>query len=198
MKRHDAKADKRRLILEAATSCFAQNGFAATRLDDIAERAGVAKGTIYLHFENKDALYIALFRETLDELFETIDSAILAVDDFAEKARRAIGLYLEFFEHNREKFSIFLQQLGGTDCGTRKDFIEFFLARIFRPEMEAKLLEHIRAGHCRNHPPRDILTAAAGMVNAFVHRWFLEGCTWSLKSKAKVVLDVFLKGIATP
>ncbi|HNV72845.1 MAG TPA: helix-turn-helix domain-containing protein, partial [Candidatus Ozemobacteraceae bacterium] len=107
MKERKAKADKRRQILEAACSCFAQNGFAATRLDDIAEKAKVAKGTIYLHFENKDSLYLALFRETLDELFDTIDSAVMAVDSFAEKAQCAIRLYLEFFEHNREKFSIF-------------------------------------------------------------------------------------------
>ncbi len=198
MKRQKAKAEKHRQILDAAFSCFAQKGFAATRLDEIADRAGVAKGTIYLYFENKDALYIALFQKTLDELFGAIDAAVMTVDDFAEKAKRAISLYLELFENNREKFSIFQQQLGGSECGPRREFVESFLHRIFRPELEAKLREHIKSGHCRNYPPRDILTAGAGMLNAFVHRWFLEGCTWSLKSKTAIVLDVFLKGIATP
>lgn len=198
MKRQEAKAEKYRQILDAAFSCFAQKGYSATRLDEIADIAGVAKGTIYLYFESKDALYMALFQATLDELFDTIDEAVTATDDFAEKARRAITIYLEFFENQREKFAIFQQHLGGSECGTRNEFAKSFLKRIFRPELEAKLKEHIEFGHCRNYPPRDILTAGAGMLNAFVHRWFLEGCTWSLKSKADIVLDVFLKGIATP
>ena len=41
-------------ILEAALACFAEKGFAGTRMDDIARRAGISKGTIYLYFESKE------------------------------------------------------------------------------------------------------------------------------------------------
>lgn len=47
-------AERRAAIVEAALEEFIARGFAATRLDDIAKRAGVAKGTIYLHFKDKD------------------------------------------------------------------------------------------------------------------------------------------------
>ncbi len=47
-------------ILQAARALFAQQGFEATRMDDIAAAAGVSKGALYLHFKNKDALVIAL------------------------------------------------------------------------------------------------------------------------------------------
>lgn len=53
-------------ILEAALAVFAGKGFAATRMDDIAARAGVTKGTIYLYFDSKEALFKALLRETAD------------------------------------------------------------------------------------------------------------------------------------
>ena len=52
--------DKRRRILSAALDCFEKQGFDAARMDDIARRAGVAKGTIYNYFKNKEELLRAL------------------------------------------------------------------------------------------------------------------------------------------
>ena len=50
-------------LLEAALELFVEKGFAATRLEDVASRAGVSKGTLYLYFENKDALFKAVVQE---------------------------------------------------------------------------------------------------------------------------------------
>jgi AcrR family transcriptional regulator len=58
-------AERREAIIEAALEEFVARGFAATRLDDVARRAGVAKGTIYLHFEDKEALFQELVRTAL-------------------------------------------------------------------------------------------------------------------------------------
>ena len=55
-------AERRDAILAAALDGFAARGFAAARLDDVASRAGVAKGTIYLHFADKEALFEELIR----------------------------------------------------------------------------------------------------------------------------------------
>src|SRR5881409_2230198 len=52
-------------IISAALEVFADRGFAATKLEDVARRAGVTKGTIYLYFENKEALFKALIRQTI-------------------------------------------------------------------------------------------------------------------------------------
>jgi len=58
-------ADRRKAIIEAALDEFIARGYAATRLDDVAQRAGVAKGTIYLHFKDKEALFQELVRTAL-------------------------------------------------------------------------------------------------------------------------------------
>ncbi|MBR0859719.1 TetR/AcrR family transcriptional regulator [Bradyrhizobium liaoningense] len=55
-------AERRAAIVEAAMEEFIARGFAATRLDDIAKRAGVAKGTIYLHFKDKESMFEELVR----------------------------------------------------------------------------------------------------------------------------------------
>ena len=58
-------AERRAAIIEAALEEFVARGFAATRLDDVAKRAGVAKGTIYLHFKDKESMFEELIRTAL-------------------------------------------------------------------------------------------------------------------------------------
>jgi len=58
-------------ILEAALAVFAERGFAATRMDDIARRAGVTKGTIYLYFESKEAVFRSLVEESIGAKIES-------------------------------------------------------------------------------------------------------------------------------
>jgi AcrR family transcriptional regulator len=57
LRRKDERAPE---ILDSALACFAEKGFAATRMEDIARRAGISKGTIYLYFESKEAVFKAL------------------------------------------------------------------------------------------------------------------------------------------
>ena len=60
------QADERRqAIVAAALDAFIQSGFEATKISDVAERAGVAKGTVYLHFADKEALFEAIVRDAL-------------------------------------------------------------------------------------------------------------------------------------
>jgi AcrR family transcriptional regulator len=63
--RAERAAERRGAIIEAAMDEFIARGFAATRLDDIARRAGVAKGTIYLHFKDKESMFEELIRTAI-------------------------------------------------------------------------------------------------------------------------------------
>jgi AcrR family transcriptional regulator len=63
--RAERAAERRGAIVEAAMEEFIARGFAATRLDDVAKRAGVAKGTIYLHFKDKESMFEELIRTAI-------------------------------------------------------------------------------------------------------------------------------------
>jgi AcrR family transcriptional regulator len=63
--RAERTAERRAAIIEAALDEFISRGFTATRLDDVARRAGVAKGTIYLHFKDKESMFEELIRTAL-------------------------------------------------------------------------------------------------------------------------------------
>jgi AcrR family transcriptional regulator len=77
--RAERAAARRIAILEAALDEFSARGFAGARLDDVALRAGVAKGTIYLHFKDKEALFQELVRTMLGPLVANLEH-LLASD----------------------------------------------------------------------------------------------------------------------
>ena len=65
-------------ILDAALAVFAQKGFAATKLDDIAAKAGITKGTIYLYFDSKQALFEALARQSVGVQIDQVTAQLAA------------------------------------------------------------------------------------------------------------------------
>jgi AcrR family transcriptional regulator len=69
------QAERREAILAAALEEFSASGFASTRLDDVAKRAGVAKGTIYLYFRDKESLFQELVRAMLSPLVAKLEAA---------------------------------------------------------------------------------------------------------------------------
>src|SRR5262245_44481927 len=75
--RAERQAQRREAILSAALDEFSARGFAATRLDDVAKRADVAKGTIYLYFRDKESLFQELVRSMLSPLVGAIAGAPL-------------------------------------------------------------------------------------------------------------------------
>jgi AcrR family transcriptional regulator len=74
-KRTERAAERREAIVEAAMDEFIARGFAATRLDDVAKRAGVAKGTIYLHFKDKESMFEELIRTAIVPLVMSLGAS---------------------------------------------------------------------------------------------------------------------------
>lgn len=77
-------------LLAAALDCFVEKGFAATRMEEIARRAGVAKGTFYLYFPSKQAVFEALVRENILPRLEAMETAGAAPGLGAADRLRAI------------------------------------------------------------------------------------------------------------
>jgi AcrR family transcriptional regulator len=82
-------------ILGAALTCFAERGFAATRLDDVAQRAGVTKGTLYLYFPNKEELFKAVVAQALVPNLERGEALLSEADERRAKPGSAAALLAE-------------------------------------------------------------------------------------------------------
>jgi len=92
-RRRDARPGE---IVEAALACFNERGFAATKLDDIAKRAGVTKGTVYLYFTSKEDLFKAAVRESLLPRIEQLRGRVaVAPEDPVETIRQVMLKFVE-------------------------------------------------------------------------------------------------------
>ncbi len=87
--------DKRERILDAAERVFARSGFYNARVADIARDAGVADGTIYLYFKNKDDVLISLFESRMERVNELLEQAIAGITCPRTKLVAFIATYLE-------------------------------------------------------------------------------------------------------
>jgi AcrR family transcriptional regulator len=96
-------AARREAILAAALDEFSAQGFAAARLDDVARRADVAKGTIYLHFRDKEALFQELIRSVLSPLVGTLETVTQADAPFAAVAERIVDVFVREVYGTRRK-----------------------------------------------------------------------------------------------
>ena len=81
-------------ILDAALDVFAQKGFAEARLEDVAVRAGIGKGTIYLYFSSKEALFEGLVHSGIAVPIEAVEAKILALDLPVEALLRTLFTFL--------------------------------------------------------------------------------------------------------
>ena len=96
-------AERRDAILAAALDEFAERGFAATRLEDVARRADVAKGTIYLHFADKEALFEELIRMELSPVVAALENVSHAEIPFRMITNQLIEVFArEIFETRRK------------------------------------------------------------------------------------------------
>jgi TetR/AcrR family fatty acid metabolism transcriptional regulator len=101
-KRGRRSSDKRERILRAAIKVFARSGFYSTRVNEIAKAAGVADGTIYLYFKNKEHVLISIFEDRISEGLATLSREVAEADGFEAKLRCVIDLQLGLFASERD------------------------------------------------------------------------------------------------
>lgn len=97
-----------RSIQDATMRVISRKGMAAATMQEIAEEAGVAKGTIYLYFRDRDELVEKTFESAMQELMNQIDEALGRKVPFEQRMRAVTEAQLAFFAKNREFFRLYL------------------------------------------------------------------------------------------
>ncbi len=191
------KGDKRRIILRAAVQVFAERGFHQARVSDVAEKAGVADGTIYLYFRNKEDLLICIFEDSMDTLLSGLQSALEGVSDPLERIRVFARFHLRQVRDNPAEAEVLQVQLRGSNK---------FL-KDYRPEKLWAYIgvfaEAMRQGQANGLVRKD--------VDPFLQMWSFFGALdelgtqWVLAKGRKIELDVaadqvagvFIRGLST-
>lgn len=146
------QAERRQAILAAALTEFSARGFTATRLDDVARRAGIAKGTIYLYFRDKESLFQEIIRTMLSPLVGTIEALRDADVPARALADRLVELFVREVFQTRRKDVIRLMIAEGPRFPK--------LAEFYYREVLSRIIAALRALLRRAHERGEISSDA--------------------------------------
>ena len=186
--------DKKKLILKAGEEIISKKGFSNATIEEITKRAKVGKGTFYLYFKNKDDLFYSIIKEGLDALVIEIRKTIEKIDDFFEKLKKGIGMYLTYHQKNYFLFKILLQEKPFLK---NKNFVNFwddffkkwdFIKKGIKEQIKKKKI-------VKNIQPDDFLYSLLGILHGNIHRWLVQGRKYPLVEKKDVIYEIFVKGI---
>ncbi|MBP1606758.1 MAG: Transcriptional regulator, partial [Acidobacteria bacterium] len=169
-------------------------GFFNAQVADIARVAGVAAGTVYLYFLNKDDLLVSIFERSMREAIAEGRAAIAAVDDPVERLRRIARLHLERMGRDRDLAVVFQVELRQST-----KFMEQFSSTALR-EYLGVIRDAIADAQVRNLFRRDVNPTFAakmlfGALDEMATNWVLSRRRYSLAADADRVMDLFLNGV---
>ena len=188
--------DKRERILKAAVGVFARKGYFGARVSEIAKKAGVADGTIYLYFRNKEDILVSLFDDLMAEHVKQVKQALPSVPDAEGRLRLVAEHHLRALGGNRDLAVVFQVELRQST-----KFMERFTAswlQDYFAVLGAILAEGQAKGEIRLDLPVKLGTKAFfGALDEMVTSWILGGKGYDLAKLAAPVVDLFLRGAAT-
>jgi len=194
-KRKGAGPDKRTRILKAAVKVFAKNGFYATRVSEIAKAAGVADGTIYLYFKNKDDVLITIFEEGISQLLTILREVSESNEPFEERIRRIIELQLGLLEEQRD-----LAEVITVNLRQSSRLLKQYAAPLFMQYIDV-IAGVVRQGQEQGAfraelNPRIVARSLFGALDAILLTWALgEGDSAALRKAAAHCASLFLEGL---
>jgi AcrR family transcriptional regulator len=120
-------------ILEAARRVFARRGFTEASVEAIAQEAALAKGTLYLYYPSKRALYWAALRHGLLALGQELAQRVASEESLREKIRAFVGSKVRYFEEHRDFLQIYYAEFGNAvahPCAPLRDFRDLYLQHV--------------------------------------------------------------------
>ncbi len=182
--------NKRDRIVAAALRLFANETYQAVTMDRVADAAGVAKGTLYLYFASKEALYLGILSDGLESISRRYQATVDPRQGVAERLRHAIAVSIQFYEERRD-----LLRLIATEeprlAEERHRLIDDWRERgivFFTTLIE----EGIRAGVFGAADARIATLAILGGIRSVL---LYYGASWSVGAMSEELANFFLQSL---
>lgn len=191
------RTEKRERIIGAAIEVFAEKGFHLARISDIADRAGVADGTIYLYFRNKEDVLLCIFEEKMDELLVELTRTLEGIPDPRDRIRAFARHHLDQLRRHPDLAQVFQVELRQSSKFLREYRPEKLWAYL---DVFGRLVEEgVRMGLFR--PDLDPFVAKwafFGSLDEISIQWVLsrKRDRFNLDKAADQVAEVILRGMA--
>jgi TetR/AcrR family fatty acid metabolism transcriptional regulator len=189
------RAKKREHIIEAAVTVFAKKGFFNAKVNDVARQAGVADGTIYLYFKNKDDLLISLFENKMDLILKRFQDTLSNYQDPIEKLKSFIKLYFSLIQEDKQLAEVFQVELRQSS-----KFLKDYKNQKFSEYLNliaSIVQEGINSGFFRPDLNVHIIKLIIfGAIDEVARQWILGAETkYSLNQAAKEVSHIFVNSL---
>jgi AcrR family transcriptional regulator len=189
------ESDGRNRILKSASVLFAERGFRGVSISDVADAAGLVKSSIYHHFENKEALYLAVLAEMARQSREQMEAGAQG-DTWRERLRGAVRVLGKLIGPRSQVLSLMLG--GMTQVSTNVDHQAVDLIAPVRREFSAVLRREIesgiQAGELRGIDPELSAICLIGLVSAALQSL----SAFSEQERIDFAFDLFLRGAVQP
>ena len=201
-RRDEARALFRNAILDAAEAVFAERGFHGARIQDIAERARIAVGTVYNHFADKDEVLSALLDERTEGLLARVRAggadSPAAPRGFRARLEARVAGMLSYVEQHRAFFAIANEHglfAGAVAPSARSSARSVERMETFRAVFRAVVEEGIASGDLEPLDADALSRFLGGTMRAFVLSSLAEGGR-DVRKQAAMTIDLFLHGAA--
>lgn len=193
MAESELQIKRRKEIFEAAQQIFSSVGFHKADMNEIAKKANIAKGTVYLYFPSKKDLFINLISKGLDTLTHEIESEIQHIDDPIERFKKSVATYMTFFKNNQSLYRILLHPDKEIKEDIEKTWQNYTLSKI--PAVIETLDEGIKLGKLRKIDSQTVSYMILGMIDHVLYQWMLDPELEPMQKNIDVVVDVLFNGI---
>jgi TetR/AcrR family fatty acid metabolism transcriptional regulator len=193
----DIKRDK---ILKAAMKVFARNGIFETKMEMVAQKAGIAKGTIYEYFKSKDELAQMVFNYLLVQMNMHVKQNMASAMSPAEKLKAGLLAYVDVEALGLSDVSEILPDLWayGIRLRNSKADAPFDLRWIYlqyRDLFGRALKEGMDDGSFNDLDPKSVSASIVAAADGFYLQWMSDRKNFNLKNTAEDFMDKFLAGI---
>lgn len=187
-------SDKYHRILEAALKIFATQGFHTSTIAQIAREAGVADGTIYLYFKNKDDILVQFYKYKAKLIFERFREEVRKPGSAEDKLRRLIRTHLAEFQKDPDMAIVYQVETHQHVRRANKHIKE--MSQMYRDIIS----EIIELGQAEGSMRRDLYLGLVkrfinGAVDEVINAWLHSGGNYDLISMADPLVDLFIQGI---
>jgi TetR/AcrR family fatty acid metabolism transcriptional regulator len=188
--------DKYQRILEAAIKVFAEQGFFQSTIAQIAKEAGVADGTIYLYFKNKDDILVQFFNYKAKQVFDGFREEVNRAESAVDKLRNLVRRHLAEFQRDRNMAILYQFETHQSSRLAEEQIKEMsnmyldIVAEIMEQGQQEGL---IRKNLYLSLVKRFILGAVDEVINTWIH----SGGEYDLVSMADPLVDLFIEGVGT-
>ena len=179
-------------ILEAALEVFSDKGYHVATVDEIAEHAGLGKGTVYRYFANKEALFNELVRIRLEDLEHRASVVLGSHDDVVRMIIKYLRVYFDFFDQNQHLYRVIVQE--HLDFGN--EMHELYIKKVLRrlPTLKRKVFEATQQGVFKDVDFQTVFYGVMGFVHGVIQKWLAHDCAYSLLEELPTVVEILFFG----